>query len=63
MDYDIKETGTYRFRVKAGLNSTDKDYNTGVVSDYSPEFHYVRPSKQLPTPTNLKWDPSQPGTK
>ncbi|MCD7724781.1 MAG: hypothetical protein LUI12_04410 [Clostridiales bacterium] len=44
-------TGTYKFRVKAGDESSDNEW-----SDWSEEWDYVKPSEKLtPAPDGLKW--------
>ena len=47
---------------KAGENDDDKDFDTGAVSDYSPEYVYTVPSKQLSKPGNVQWSAVNSGT-
>lgn len=48
---EIKDSGIYKFRVKAGNWST-----SGEWSEWSEEWDYVKPTSQINTPTGLKWD-------
>lgn len=67
LDYDFsqKETqvsnpgfsvsGKYQVRFRVFDGTYDKDFKTGIVSDWSPEFNYVKPSATLDVPQNLRW--------
>ena len=48
----IRESGQYRFRVRA--------LNSNRFSSYSSVFHYTRPDEVLDTPTNLNWNKNAP---
>lgn len=58
----MNETGDYRWRVKAGKNDNDYDFEKGAVSDWSEVFSYVRPENELGKAKNLRWSDEEPGT-
>ena len=54
----IVESGKYQCRLK--VKETDyweaqPDFDTGNVSEWSPEYTYTKPSTVLDVPTNLRW--------
>ena len=54
----IVESGKYQCRLK--VKETDywdaqPDFDTGIVSEWSPEYTYTKPSTVLDVPTNLRW--------
>ncbi len=54
-------SGTYKFRVKAGLDSNDDDFETGAVSEWSEDFVYTEPEIRLADPQNVRWSSTEPG--
>ena len=54
---NIKESGTYTFKVK--LSANDASYATGAISVESAPFEYIKPSETIETPGNLRWSSEQ----
>ncbi|WP_029318797.1 leucine-rich repeat domain-containing protein [Butyrivibrio sp. AE3004] len=59
---NIDNSGTYKFRVKAGKNDQDYDKDTGAISEYSATYSYTKPSQTMAVATNLAWSKDKPGT-
>lgn len=58
--FEIKESGTYKFRVKARIANDDKIHTDSEWSDWSEEKVYVRPDRQVGT-TKAYWDTTEAG--
>lgn len=53
----FSESGKYQYRLKVKETEDEQtDFSTGIVSDWSPEFEYNKPSVSLSVPTNLHWE-------
>ena len=61
--WNIRQSGTYTFKVKMSANDGDssRDMTTGAVSAESAPFEYTRPSVAIATPGNLRWSSDQQG--
>ncbi len=61
--YDIEESGEYTFKVKVYPygEETNGDFTTGYVSTCTEVYTYVKPDKQVATPTNIQWSETNAG--
>ena len=61
--WDIEESGDYTYEVKLYPYGEEKDgdFTTGCVSTCTEVYTYVKPDKQLATPTNIKWSETEAG--
>ena len=56
----LDESATYKYRLKVReSNETSNDFSEGKVSEYSSEYHYIKPDEErLPVPQNVRWSSS-----
>ena len=52
---ETKESGVYKFAVKASRKQYDLDFSCGKVT-FTKEYEYTAPADKLATPINLHWD-------